>query len=353
MPQAWKGRSLGLSGFRAAVEPSSEMDHKEDIGRADTIFLRAVAILLVFNSHLDRYYPVPQFATGGAIGNSLFFALSCYGVVRSLRVGEMSFAIFCLRRILRLYPEIWAALLLYWLPLRFATAEGSGDCLSILISSVVIPPWWFLQVLLPLYPLGYLFGRYNTWFRPGVVLTALGIAYAAVYCFWIDLTQWSIEMMPFKVLSCGISFTFGGILAARSEKIGFGGIRDVALLVTLLILYFLQKLGISKGVLTGLQGIQQWLQLPIVLYCLKVSRSHFVTNVVMNSKMLGRGLRWLAASTLSFYMAHTTFCDVVQKWGVPFPGNVVLLLIITVAVTIMGCAVGSHLRGIVIRAKSI
>lgn len=31
----------------------------------DTQLLRAIAILIVVNSHLDRYYPVSYLATGG------------------------------------------------------------------------------------------------------------------------------------------------------------------------------------------------------------------------------------------------------------------------------------------------
>jgi len=49
----------------------------------DTQFLRAIAILLVVNSHLDRYYPVSHLATGRAIGNSLFFFLSAFGIYLS------------------------------------------------------------------------------------------------------------------------------------------------------------------------------------------------------------------------------------------------------------------------------
>jgi peptidoglycan/LPS O-acetylase OafA/YrhL len=46
----------------------------------DTTFLRFVAIWLITNSYLDKRYPVSAMATGGQLGNSLFFMLSGFGV---------------------------------------------------------------------------------------------------------------------------------------------------------------------------------------------------------------------------------------------------------------------------------
>ena len=38
--------------------------------------LRVFAVFLVFNSHCDALYPVSALATGGAMGNALFFVIS-------------------------------------------------------------------------------------------------------------------------------------------------------------------------------------------------------------------------------------------------------------------------------------
>lgn len=39
-------------------------------------YLKTVAVLLVINSHFDCLYPIPALATGGAMGNALFFIVS-------------------------------------------------------------------------------------------------------------------------------------------------------------------------------------------------------------------------------------------------------------------------------------
>ena len=41
-------------------------------------FIKCLAVALIINSHLDPIYPHSALATGGALGNSLFFIASGY-----------------------------------------------------------------------------------------------------------------------------------------------------------------------------------------------------------------------------------------------------------------------------------
>lgn len=50
--------------------------------------LRAVAIVLVVNSHLDDLYPIHQLGTGGVFGNELFFFISGYGLYLSYQASK-------------------------------------------------------------------------------------------------------------------------------------------------------------------------------------------------------------------------------------------------------------------------
>ena len=40
--------------------------------------LRTIAVFLIVNSHLALFYPYGYFATGGAIGNAIFFHLRVF-----------------------------------------------------------------------------------------------------------------------------------------------------------------------------------------------------------------------------------------------------------------------------------
>lgn len=42
------------------------------------IYLKAIATMLITNSHFDTIYPISQLSMGGSIGNSVFFWVSGY-----------------------------------------------------------------------------------------------------------------------------------------------------------------------------------------------------------------------------------------------------------------------------------
>ena len=56
------------------------MTHRD----TDTTLMLCLATVLITLSHLDAFVPDPRIATGGAIGNSLFFFLSGFGLAKSL-----------------------------------------------------------------------------------------------------------------------------------------------------------------------------------------------------------------------------------------------------------------------------
>lgn len=300
-------------------------------GRRDTAFLRAVAILVVVNSHLDLYYPSPRFATGGAIGNALFFALSSFGLILSSRQRSLSFPQWCARRFLRLYPEIWMALFVYWLPLQYLMGSLAGMDTLALLGNLFYPPWWFVQILLVLYPVAYALAKAGQARTALWGLAGTGILYAICYCSFVDLSCWSVELLPFKILSCLLAFIFGAWLGFRDEAIRFRGLRDVAALLLILLAFFGHKAAMSMGLLFKLQFFQQFLLLPLVYYALKLSRSGFVQDRIMRSPVLTPVMNWLSRRTLGIYMVHTALVGPLLTLHLAFPINVAVFLVISFA----------------------
>jgi peptidoglycan/LPS O-acetylase OafA/YrhL len=66
-------------------------------------FLRALAAILITNSHYTGVYPIDLIANGGLLGDVLFFSLSGFVLV-NIRVN---FVEWYKKRILRIYPSIW------------------------------------------------------------------------------------------------------------------------------------------------------------------------------------------------------------------------------------------------------
>ena len=79
-------------------------------------FVKFFAVLLVFNSHLQNLYPekINAMATGGAIGDALFFFCSGYTLLLGRNAGFFNWY---KRRINRIYPTVfaWAIMRCLWL----------------------------------------------------------------------------------------------------------------------------------------------------------------------------------------------------------------------------------------------
>jgi peptidoglycan/LPS O-acetylase OafA/YrhL len=82
------------------------------VGR-DTVILQCLAALLIANSHLEGLYPRSWMAADGLIGNSLFFFLSGFGLMKSGQKSNRSFLNYYLRRIARIYPALWLVMFLF------------------------------------------------------------------------------------------------------------------------------------------------------------------------------------------------------------------------------------------------
>lgn len=81
-------------------------------------FLRAVAAILITNSHYTGVYPLEIFASGGLLGDVLFFALSGFVLAN---ISE-DFINWYKKRLIRIYPSIWIITIAY-IALGFYTFE--------------------------------------------------------------------------------------------------------------------------------------------------------------------------------------------------------------------------------------
>src|SRR4051794_14227820 len=84
--------------------------------------LKAAAALLIINSHLERMYQRPWMAADGMLGNTIFFFTTGITLAGSLkRRPDEAFGQFLWKRLSRLYPALWIALLLVPpLPMHFS-----------------------------------------------------------------------------------------------------------------------------------------------------------------------------------------------------------------------------------------
>lgn len=140
--------------------------------------LKAAAALLIINSHLEAYYSRSFLAADGMLGNTTFFFTTGFVLAGSIqRRANESMLRFLWKRLERLYPAVWIAILL--LPSE-DTAQWTtvDEWLRVLFYP---SPYSFVHLVVPLYPLFFLVRRLAPLRRHaaalGCVLLAIGFLF--------------------------------------------------------------------------------------------------------------------------------------------------------------------------------
>lgn len=297
----------------------------------DTNFLRFLAIVLIFNSHLDLYYPMPHIGTGGSLGVSLFFMLSSFGLYFSEKNNPKTFSEYYKNRIIRIFPAVWVTLIFLYLPILALTNSIDGKDLLQILRYFFYPPFWFLQALMVYYVFGYFFFRKSHikhLIFPTIVIV---LAYVLTYGFVIDLSKFSIEESPiFFIFYFGV-FIYGIFLAHKSHTIVYAGLQDfVAVGFFLTVIYF-HKWLMLNGLYPEFQAIQNICMFPLLFFLVKVARSPFVTSL-METFIVSDIISWIGVTTLEIYIIHTTLERLKFHELFSFPLNAIIFVMCTLAI---------------------
>jgi peptidoglycan/LPS O-acetylase OafA/YrhL len=300
----------------------------------DTIFLRASAILLVINSHLDFYYPIPFIGTGGTIGNSLFFFLSSFGLTKSAQNKRIKFIDYLAKRINRIYPAVWFTIFFLLFPSMIYQNRFQINKISLYIGYFFYPPFWFLRALMIYYIISYfyIYSRDKAIIIKPILLSVL--SYFFVYTFWLDLSSPSVEKAPFKLIFYFLIFLFGIHIAKSKKDIVYNGPIDLVFLFLSVSTIYLHRFLMTKNILPEMQFIQHAAMFPTVLFALKACRSPFVLNGIMKNRVLASISNFLASRTLEIYIVHMTISPHIRNLKLPFPFNIFLFLTLTLLISV-------------------
>ncbi len=305
------------------------------IDRNDTLFLRCVAIILIMNSHLDSFYPVSFFATGGAIGDSLFLSLSAFGLYLSTKKNPRSLTDYYGRRIIRIYPAIWIFVIFIRFPLDIVNGKFSISEILPFLGNMFYPPNFFLRAILIYYAISFfIIKKYSN--------KKLLITFIVTFIFYIYLYIYILDKSYFSALNPGYSFIFyllpflfGIYLARKNDSIKYAGLRDFILLGISIGLMYAHKYAMTKGVLGQFQIIQLLLLFPTVYYFLKISRSNLIRNNIMSLPLVSPTIRILSAVTLELYLIHEAMLVPFSKLKIMFPLNILFFISISIFVALI------------------
>jgi peptidoglycan/LPS O-acetylase OafA/YrhL len=293
----------------------------------DTGILRAIALVLIFNSHMYDYYPISFIATGGAIGNSLFFFLSGYGIYESYKKKTKQFSHWIGDRINRIYPAVWIVVICIYLPLKYINGQLPNEDILSVFGILLCPPYWFLDAIIIFYIISYIILKRQSRFIL-ILLFSIEIIYFIYYFNWIDLDTFSIENLPFKIIHYYFIFILGFYIASIKKSIKYSGVYDIAILLLSISGIYIHKYMMSINCLQEMQFIQQILMIPVVIYFLKVSRSDFIMNIMNKNRIIYSVTKFISDHTLEIYILQETIKNQVLKLNTPFPINVIILMLL-------------------------
>lgn len=304
-------------------------------------FLRFVAIVLVINSHMDAFYPIPQLGTGGALGNALFFMLSAFGLAQSQQRNPQDFSTYFKNRIIKIYPAIWIVTIVLITPLalyyhfsnpsiliNFKTDFNWGGNLLNAFSILFFPPpaFWFLQALMLYYIIGYFYIYKFDDFVKKILLAVLLLAYSMLYIKNSNFNYLAIEqILEFKLIFYILIFLFGIELAKRPKHVNSNTWKDWIGLAVCMIIIYGHKLLMMQGWAGGWQFIQQLAIFPSVFFGIRLANCNAI-NRIMQTPWVSKFIKLCASMTLELYIVHGPIRELINPSSAGFPGNVVIYL---------------------------
>lgn len=299
----------------------------------DTTFLRFIAILLITNSHLDKLYPISAMATGGQLGNSLFFMLSGFGLAASYRKKGDVFWPWLQRRLSRIYPSV----LLVALTAALITGAVFEWDVADYVRHLLWPTeYWFVAAIVCFYVPFYWLMSLR---RKAVFLWLIGMLFLPYFYFYfttLDLSRFSIEEGYFKWIFYFQVMLLGGFLANRDvvTRPVMSHNWNMALLALFIAAYFGIKLLVAQGMVTELQFLIHGLTFPIMVSSLFAMDTRLVKVTIMKSAA-APFIAIVAGATLEIYLLQKYVYGNAFVSSLVFPANVAVFWPVVIAGAIL------------------
>lgn len=206
------------------------------------VFLRALAAIIITNSHYNGVYPLEIIANGGLLGDILFFAISGY----CLANVTMSFKKWYIRRFFRIYVVVWIITIVYFL-LGFYEVNNISD---FLFAYIWPTKYHFVGSIIVLYVPFYFLCKNIVLTNKNYIKTALALAVAQllIYLILYDKSYYHIDvvrepMIWFLFLQ---SMLLGAFFRRRNVENPQFSYSILLMFLCSIVLYFCSKIAFSK-----------------------------------------------------------------------------------------------------------
>lgn len=291
-------------------------------------FLKFFAVLLITNSHMENLYGDYSFlATGGTIGDALFFFCSGFTIFSRPMNGILEFPNWYKKRINRIYPTIIATALIGSVFFNTQT-----DILEIILAK----KYWFVPCIMIYYVAIFFIGSY---FKDNFLPIFISvIALTAVWFYFLSQTP-GFLIYGGHIIRWLLFFDFmllGAKMGTMTDKIKSKPILDtIMLFLCIITFYILLILGMRANYFVVFQFFSIIPLMGVVYYFYKVGASKAIEKIYRN-KSGNFIIRFISSLCLEVYLVQNfIFTD---KLNHIFPLNIlIILLIIFIAAYLTRC----------------
>ena len=297
--------------------------------------LKALAAILITNSHLGGFWPTSSFAVGGMLGDVLFFSVSGF----CLYYIKLSFPLWYLKRIIRIYPMVWIATIISLL-IGYIRIYSFWDCIQLFI----YPTYYhFVGSIMMLYIVYYflmvLHHKLHVKLEWMIIVT-FTIQLIIYFCFF-DRSTYHIDvvedyMAKFIFLQ---SMLLGACFRKKYDNNKIQSFCKLKWLILSLVLgtslYIISSMAFRKiNVLTQLQILS-----PVILFFLIALIFYFFCIMERQKKInlnnpFGKIVKHLSKITLEIYVTQYLVYYIIPH--MVFPLNIIVVIcVIVLSATVM------------------
>lgn len=281
-------------------------------------FLRALAAILITNSHYTGVYPIDIIANGGLLGDVLFFALSGFVLVNI----KENFISWYKKRILRIYPSIWIITLAYII-MGFYTFDNWS-----IAEYFIYPTYYhFIASIAILYIPYYIVAKNDCLKnRIPIIMAGLFILQLIIYLSFYDKTYYHIDTVRepmirflfFQSMILGLYFRVNHIKYVNQKRLS-----NWILLIVLVVSYFLTKVTFTKiEDISQFQILNQMIIFTTLFFIFKCFSS-IENQIIKLPGALKLAIAFVAQITLQIYAVQ--YVIIPRFSNIVFPLNWIII----------------------------
>jgi peptidoglycan/LPS O-acetylase OafA/YrhL len=274
------------------------------------ILLKFIATILITNSHFGVLYPsgYEVLATGGTIGNSLFFFVSGYNLFFS---NKDIFFKWISKRFIRIYIPLWIFnIVSYSIPNKWNMVN------------FILPDYWFLKAILVFYIVYYVVTKYLA-DKLFLVVFLLITGYLLTY-FLNNTNKWVIEITDNPTYIHWYYYFGIMLLGAVTAKNKGGKIFEPNTYFNGLAIFTILYYG-SKYIMLKYSLLQYQFLIPILLFFICFCAFHYFNSLKIKSNVIHKIFFFISSLTLEIYLVQ--FVIIKSLKNLHFPISFVLAAI--------------------------